>query len=71
MLYRIICSTIAIPGRIPGRLLGAFMAGVDGFNLKYPGIANPPARFYLQKRVGVRSVVLLLLMHVGSVVWCE
>ncbi len=50
MIYRILCSTTAIPGRIPGRLLGAFMAGMDGFNLKYPDIAQPRARFYFTEK---------------------
>jgi hypothetical protein len=26
------------------------MAGVDGFDLKYPGIANPRARFYFTEK---------------------
>ncbi len=50
MIYRIICSTIGIPGRIPSRLLGAFMAGVDGFNLKQPDIADQRARFYFTEK---------------------
>jgi hypothetical protein len=47
MIYRIICSNIAYPSnRIPGRLMGAWVAGVDGFNLNYPDISEPRARFY-------------------------
>jgi hypothetical protein len=29
-----------------GPLMGAFMAGVEGFDLKAPDVTNPRARFY-------------------------
>lgn len=55
MIYRILCNSAsdlreepdgtytAMPG---GRLMGAFMAGIFGFNLVVPSFENPRARFY-------------------------
>ena len=55
MIYRILCNSVTIAPRQPGQpetvlqngqLMGAFMAGITGFDLKMPNIANPRARFY-------------------------
>jgi hypothetical protein len=44
MIYRILCDGRCVRGQ---RLLGAFSAGVDGFDrLKTPLIRNKRARFY-------------------------
>lgn len=59
MIYRILASRlqpawddtnrrwVQIPG---GRLAGAFMAGLEGFNLNAPKIKNARARFYFTEK---------------------
>jgi hypothetical protein len=55
VIYRILCNAGIILPQQPeqplvilpnGRLMGAFIAGVEGFALKAPDITNPRARFY-------------------------
>jgi hypothetical protein len=54
MIYRILARSTSpvwdearkVWSEEPGRLMGGFMAGLDGFDLKYPTITNRRARFY-------------------------
>jgi hypothetical protein len=64
VIYRILCSAVTIPPHQPGEpvimlpngpLMGAFMAGVEGFNLNAPDISNRRARFYFTE-AGWRQV---------------